>query len=231
MRNRLVKISFIPSLLLVANVAWAAPELSVEQGTYKFGTVAQGKKVQHSFKIRNSGDAPLQIKKIEVSCGCTAAKPSTSTIQPGKSAEIDVVFDSTEFGGKVLKSVTIITNAGKTPSYTFNMEGTVAEELQVTPRQLSLGSVTPGVAKLVTINVTNNGANSIRLIAVNVNSNTLQIKSTIGKSELKPGETGSVNLSILGKSESKILSGYVHIVTSSVKKKEITVPVYGTLAK
>jgi uncharacterized membrane protein len=231
MKKHLAKISLLPSLLLLANVAWAAPELSVEQGTYRFGTVAQGKKVQHSFKIRNSGDAPLQIKKIEVSCGCTAAKPSTSVIQPGKSAEIDVVFDSTEFGGKVVKSVTMSTNAGKTPSYTFNLEGTVSEELQVTPRQLSLGSVTPGVAKLVTINVTNNGNSSIRLIAVNVNSNTLQIKSTIGKSDLKPGETGPVNLSILVRSESKILSGYVHIVTSSARKKEITVPVYGTLAK
>ena len=230
MRIRLAAITILMNLVL-AHVVYAAPELAVEQGTFNFGTIAQGKKVQHGFRIKNSGDAPLQIKKLEAACGCTAVKPSTSVIQPGKSAEIDVIFDSATFSGKVQKSVTMTTNAGKTPNYTFVMEGTITEELQVAPRQLSIGALTPGVAKQVTINVTNNGANSIKLLGVNVTSASLQIKPNIRKSEIKPGETGTIELSITAKPEAKILSGYLHVLTSSAQKKEITVPVYGSVAK
>lgn len=230
MKIRLFLIALLANLVLV-NFACAAPELSVEKGTFNFGSIPQGKKVQHTFKIKNSGDAPLQIKKLEAACGCTAVKPSTSQVQPGKSAEIDVIFDSASFSGKVQKSVTMTTNAGKTPSYTFNMEGTVTEELQVAPRQLSLGALTPGVAKQVVVNVTNNGGSNVKLLAVNVTSASLQIKASIRKAELKPGETGSIEVSIAARPEAKILSGYLHIVTSSAQKKEITVPIYGSLAK
>ena len=217
--------------LFAATFAYAAPELAVEQGTVNFGTIPQGKKVQHSFIIRNSGDAPLQIKKLEADCGCTAVKPSTSVVQPGRRAEIDVIFDSATFSGKVHKSIAMTTNAGKTPSYTFHMEGTIAEELQITPRQLSLGALATGVAKQVTINITNNGGNIVKLLTVNVTSASLQIKPTIGKAELKPGETGSIELSITPQPEAKVLSGYLHIITSGAQKKEITVPVYGSIAK
>lgn len=230
MRLRLSVCTLLATLFIV-NVACAAPELAVERGNFNFGSVSQGKKVQHTFRIKNSGDAPLQIKKLEAACGCTAVKPSTSVIQPGKSADIEVIFDSTSFSGKVVKTVTMTSNASKTPSYTFSMEGTVTEELQVTPRQLSLGALNVGAAKQAVISVTNNAGSPVKLLAVNVTSSSLQIKPTIKKAELKPGETGTIELAVTARPEAKILSGYLHIITSSAQKKEITVPVYGSIAK
>ena len=227
---------YLPVLAMLASlfsaaVACAAPELAVEQGTFNFGNIAQGKKVQHNFSIKNSGDAPLLIKQLNAACGCTAAKPSSSTILPGRSAEIQVTFDSGNFSGKVQKSVTMTTNAGKAPSYTFHMEGVVEELLQVTPRQLSLGPLASGVAKQVTITVTNKGNSSVKLLSVNTNSTSLQIKSNIKDADLKPGETGAIELAITARPEAKVLSGYVHITTNNPQKKEITVPVYASAAK
>ena len=230
MKIQLPVFALLTNLLFVA-AAYAAPELSVEQGSFNFGTIPQGKKVQHDFIIKNSGDAPLQIKQLSADCGCTAAKPSSSLILPGKSAEVQVTFDSTNFSGSVQKSVTMTTNAGKMPSYIFKLNGNIIDELQVTPRQLSLGPITAGVAKQVTITVTNRGANSVKLLSVNVNSTSLLIKPTIKNADLKPGETGSVELSITPRPEAKVLSGYVHIMTNSAQKKEITVPVYASGAK
>ena len=230
MRIHLPATALLANLLLAA-VAWAAPELSVEQGSFNFGAVPQGKKVQHNFIFKNSGDAPLQIKQLEADCGCTAAKPSSSFILPGRNAEVQVTFDSASFSGKVQKNVTMTTNAGSTPKYTFSLEGDVIDELQIAPRQLSLGQMSAGVAKQVTINVTNRGGNSVKLLSVSVNSTSLQIKPTIKKGDLKPGETGTVELAITPRPGAKVLSGYVHIVTNSAQKKEITVPVYGSAAK
>jgi uncharacterized cupredoxin-like copper-binding protein len=230
-----MKISMFSLTLLsncfLAAAAFAAPELTVIEGNYNFGTIPQGKKVQHNFVIKNSGDAPLAIKELVVSCGCTAAKQSSSLIAPGKSAEIQVVFDSSNFSGKVQKSVSLVTNAGKSPNFTFNLDGTIVEALQFSPRQLSLGAIKPGVAKQTTVTVTNREGNTVKLLSVNLTSNTLQLKSSIKKSELKPGETGTVELTITPRSDAKIMSGYLHIVTDSSQKKEITIPVYASVAK
>ena len=219
------------SNLFLAAAAFAAAELTVPEANYSFGTIPQGKKVQHNFVIRNSGDAPLQIKEVNVSCGCTAAKPSSSLVAPGKSAEIQVIFDSSSFSGRVQKSVSLVTNAGRAPNYTLYLDGTIVEVLQTTPRQLSLGPVKPGVAKQSSVTVTNRDATSVRLLSVNTTSNTLQIKATIRKSELKPGETGTIDLTITPRADAKVMSGYLHIMTDCAQKKEITIPVYASVAK
>jgi uncharacterized protein (DUF58 family) len=217
--------------LLVAAVAYAAPELSVEQGTYNFGSVIQGKKVQHTFVIRNSGDAPLQIKQLSAACGCTAARPSSSLILPGRSAEVQVSFDSSDFSGKVEKTVVMASNSVRYPNYTFTLQGTVVDPLQASPRQLSLGPLTPGVAKQATVTITNRSGSTVKLLSVNVTSNSLQIKTSIKKGELKPGETGTVEVSVTPRPEARIMSGYLHIVTNDPQKEEIAVPVYGLAAK
>ena len=123
------------------------------------------------------------------------------------------------------------TNAGRTPNYTLRLEGNIVEVLQLTPRQLSLGSLPLGVTKQVSFTVTNRGESNVKLLAVNVSSNSLQIKAAIKKGELKPGETGTVELAITPRPEAKVLSGYLHLVTNNPHKKEITVPVWGTPAK
>lgn len=226
----------LPVLALMANLffaaaALAAAELTVEKGSHDFGSLPQGKKVQHNFTIKNSGDAPLQIKKLNADCGCTAAKPSSSVIQPGKSGEIQVTFDSTNFSGKVHKTVVLSSNAGKTPNYTFKLEADIEETLQVKPRQLSLGPIAAGATKQASLTVLNKGDSSVKLLSVNVTSNSLQIKPTIKKAELKPGESGTVELAVTPRPEAKVLSAYLHIVTSHPQKKEITVPVYASLPK
>ncbi|UFS70600.1 DUF1573 domain-containing protein [Geomonas sp. RF6] len=215
--------------LFVAAAAYAAPELSVEQGVFNFGSIAQGKKVQHTFVIKNTGDATLQIRQLRPSCGCTAATPSSSQIPPGKSAEIKVVFDSTNFSGRMQKSVVVDTNAGKNPSYTLVMDGTVVEALQVSPRTLSLGAIKIGATREVSLNVTNRGNETVKLLSVNTTSP--QIKASIKKGTIPVGESGTVEIAVTPQTEARVLSGYVHITTDNPQKKEITVPVYASPTK
>ncbi|HJV36773.1 MAG TPA: DUF1573 domain-containing protein [Geomonas sp.] len=230
MNMRLLALTAMASLL-TAVTAWAAPELSVEHGSYDFGTITQGKKVQHNFTIRNSGDAPLQIKQLNASCGCTAARPSTALILPGRSAEIEVVFDSANFSGRVEKTVAMTTNAGKAPTYTFKLEGNIQDQVQVKPRPLDVGALTAGVAKQATVSIENKGDTPIKIVSVKVASNALQIKPTVKKKELKGGESTAIELAITARPEAKVLSGYLHIMISLPQSKEIIVPIYATASK
>ena len=230
MKTSLPALALMTTLLL-ATAAHAAPELSVPEGNYNFGTIPQGKKVQHNFVIKNTGDSPLQVREVTVSCGCTAAKPSSSVIAPGKTAEIQVTFDSTAFSGKVQKSVSLVTNAGKNPNATLYLDGVISDVLQVYPHQLSLGALKPGTGKQALLTVTNHESTSVKLLSVSLTSNTLQVKSDLKKKELKPGESGTVELTFTARPDAKIMSGYLHIATDNPKKKELTVPVYASLAK
>ena len=43
----------------------AAPVIEIETPTYNFKEVSQGETVKHTFKVRNTGTAPLQIKGVK----------------------------------------------------------------------------------------------------------------------------------------------------------------------
>src|SRR5919198_1171592 len=112
---------FLCTALLVlpfsqVTIAHAAPQLVVEQPVYSFGTILQGKKVEHTFILKNAGDAPLQIKQVKPSCGCTAANVSSPTIQPGKKGEIKASFNSANFYGSVSKGIAVESNDPKNPT-------------------------------------------------------------------------------------------------------------------
>lgn len=224
-----------PSLLAVAanlffvSAALAAPELSVEQDSFFFGNISQGKKVQHSFVIKNTGDAPLQIKRLKASCGCTAATPSSSVIAPGKTGEIKVVFDSSNFFGRVQKTVALETNAAKSPNRNLQLDGFVIEEIEINPRSVSLGAVKVGTPRTVSVAVFNRGENALRLSTISTTNP--QIKAKVRNGRINPGETGTIEITITPQTEAKVLSGYVHIATDNPLKKEITIPVYASPTK
>ena len=91
------------------------PQISFDDESFNFGTIAQGEKVSHTFKFRNIGDGPLQITDVTTSCGCTASKYSLEPVAPGESGTVEVIFDSYGREGKQLKSANVWTNCGEKP--------------------------------------------------------------------------------------------------------------------
>lgn len=83
-----------------------------KQDTHDFGKVKEGTKVEHLFEFTNVGDQPLQIIKVDASCGCTVPdwQPKTP-ILPGKTGSIKVVFNTQGHPGLAYKEVTIKSNA------------------------------------------------------------------------------------------------------------------------
>ena len=88
------------------------PKIEFENPVLDFGTIAAGKRISHSFKFTNTGNAPLLISNVHPSCGCTVASGWTKTaIQPGDGGVIDVIFDSTDRTGVQNKRIDISTNS------------------------------------------------------------------------------------------------------------------------
>ena len=56
---------FFCALLAASQAGHAAgPRMVIEQKSFDFKEVNEGSVVAHSFKVRNTGDEPLQIRKV-----------------------------------------------------------------------------------------------------------------------------------------------------------------------
>ena len=89
----------------------AGPAIVFEEVKYDFGSVAQGGTVDHTFKFKNTGTAPLVISDIGVSCGCTTPEWTKAPVLPGKTGTIAAHFNSTGKMGMQNKVLTITSNA------------------------------------------------------------------------------------------------------------------------
>lgn len=85
------------------------PVMTFEEGQFDFGTIDQGTNVEHVFKFKNTGDAPLMIVNAKSSCGCTVPEYTKEPVAPGDSGEMLVKFNGSG-QNQVSKTVTITAN-------------------------------------------------------------------------------------------------------------------------
>jgi hypothetical protein len=111
MRNLLTPILLVICLPLFAQTSPGAL-IAWEKAKFDFGDIAQGDKVEHTFRFRNAGTVDLVITNVQVTCGCTIPKGwARDPIPPGETSEITIGFNSAGKYGKQEKVVTIVSNA------------------------------------------------------------------------------------------------------------------------
>jgi hypothetical protein len=87
------------------------PVITFDKSSHDFGDIYQGDKVEHTFYFTNTGNEPLIITNITVTCGCTAPKWPREPIMPGGKGEITLAFSSVGKIGRVNKTSKVISNA------------------------------------------------------------------------------------------------------------------------
>lgn len=94
---------------------------------FDFGTVKEGAVVDHVFKFKNTGDAPVILSQVSASCGCTTPDYTKEPVLPGQEGEIKVSFNSQGQVGRQQKIVTVSSNAENKVS-TVQIKGTVEKQ-------------------------------------------------------------------------------------------------------
>lgn len=131
------------------------PKLTIEERVHETGEVARDKVVEHSFKIRNTGDAPLVIEKLLAAPNLEiVSKPAT--LAPGESGEIRVrvplLLDKPL---ALLKQIELSTNDPETP--------TIVLELRILSTEYVLTK--PGYARWIAVQKEKPGTISQKLAA------------------------------------------------------------------
>jgi hypothetical protein len=105
------------------------PVLTWEKKTHDFGDIYQGDKVEQTFYFTNTGNEPLLITNVQVTCGCTTPKGwPRDPVPPGGKGELTVAFNSAGKSGKQDKPVTITSNASNTDGNVIRFTTNVLEK-------------------------------------------------------------------------------------------------------
>lgn len=213
-------------IIFWATLAMAAPVISIDQPSFSFGSIPHGKTVEHVFTIRNKGTDPLVIKNVRPSCGCTAVSKSSSVIDPGKTGEIRSSFNSSNFNGAIQKTIAVDTNDPKNPISTLTLKGTIHQEIQIDPKQISLGQIKLNETVRASLLITNKGSKVLKITSVTSSIPKLVVETA--KKDLNPGESYRISIAVHVAKGDRLLSGYLAIHTDNPARSEILVPVYGT---
>ncbi|HLT08956.1 MAG TPA: DUF1573 domain-containing protein [Cyclobacteriaceae bacterium] len=101
---------------------------------FDFGTITEGKVVEHEFEFTNVGQAPLVISNVQASCGCTTPDWTKTPVKPGDKGFIKVQFNSAGKAG--VQSPTVTIQANTSPSVSrLRLKGTVNSRSAAAPTQ------------------------------------------------------------------------------------------------
>ena len=87
------------------------PRVEILNEIVNFGEIEQGEIFNAEFIIKNVGNAPLLIRSVNGSCGCTVSKWTDEELDSGSSTIINVAFNSSGKSGQQRKTVALVTNA------------------------------------------------------------------------------------------------------------------------
>jgi len=117
----------LASMLCLAQTP--APVISFEKTHHDFGRAPYNQKMSYSYKVANSGNAPLRIIEIRPSCGCTYTVMGQSILKPGESSFIEVRFDPAGMQGNVNKFLEVISNDPVNPNIQLTFEASVTRDI------------------------------------------------------------------------------------------------------
>lgn len=126
------KFSILFSILLtgiiITNGQQLTPSASFETEAHDFGTISESNgPVKFNFKFANAGGAPLILKNVQASCGCTTPQWPRDPILPGEDAAITVSYNPSGRPGSFDKQITVVTN-GNPETILLKIKGNVVSK-------------------------------------------------------------------------------------------------------
>lgn len=163
---------FIPALAFGQKAKIAFKRTTIDAGLIQ----ESGGKITYDFKFVNKGKAPLLIKYVETTCGCTVPKWNRRPIMPQDSGTISVVFNPKDRPGSFSKKIIVYTN-GNPLNLILKLNGEVVgkpvdmkKDYPFSAGELRLNKDTIYLSQLKTkqqiVNIINTGKKNISITSI-----------------------------------------------------------------
>lgn len=172
-------------LLLLASPLRA--ELVWERPVQNFHRLPSDGHLETKFAFHNDGPAPVTVRKVRSSCGCTSAKLAKNTFAPGERGDISVRFTFGDRRGPHRKIITVFTD-GKPAPAELSLQVWIHEPLTIAPALVFWKTGEAGTAK--TVQLTSEAGTPVRVKSVASSNPRLTAKLET----IKPGERYAVSV-------------------------------------
>jgi len=181
MKTKLISVCSFFFLALFSQSLFAQSPYIFDKIEHDFGEIYESAGVvKTKFKVTNTGDKPLYISEVNVSCGCTTPEYSKDTLQIGESSFITAIYDPQGRLGSFDKSIHIVFNNNRGFSVFVKIKGTVLSDMNPELKKyailygsISFNSITFNLGEIkqnkeytATIKISNDGLNPIKILSV-----------------------------------------------------------------
>jgi Protein of unknown function (DUF1573). len=208
------------------NTSVKKPEIFFESPDFDFGKAYKGDKVEHVYKLVNMGKATLEIKKVKPACGCTAAVLSNNTVLPGETGEVKATFNTGSYGGKVKKTISVLSNDPNTSNYKLTISGEVIEEISFNPKNINFGNFRANnqSIKTVKVSVKSQSGSDFKIVKVTSSKPFVEVSATEDQKGVY-----TITGTLKGHHEIGRFSGKIFLETNSAKQPKTSVIFYGVV--
>ena len=116
----------LSSCFLMSRPQSPDPMIWLSEETHEFGDIPATDVVDHVFEVKNVGAKPLEISRVQTSCGCTAAVMDSQMLKPGAKTRLKVTFDPRGRSGPQNRIVWIFSNDPKAAQKQIRVNANVA---------------------------------------------------------------------------------------------------------
>lgn len=165
-----MKKSIVVSLFLLSGFVFAKPAIKFKNTVVDFGEVNSGKSIDIVFEFENTGTEILLITRVTPSCGCTTAALEKKEYKPGEKGAITSKFNSTNYSGRIIKTITVVSNDADTPEVRLTMRGNVVikdfSQAAIKPDNIYFGSVKTGKRYVRKLTLSSTGNQELRILEI-----------------------------------------------------------------
>ena len=147
------------------------PHLVCDEPLFDFGSRPNTEDVDHSFSLRNTGNAPVVVSRVRSGCGCTQAQLSQNTIEPGSNAVLNARLTLRGIVGVKRTSIYLHTNDPEKPVFLCQFSGTAVTDMMVTPPEIMFTYSPTSAPVLQRLTVTGKPGSSARITGIETQGN------------------------------------------------------------
>jgi len=210
-----------------ASVSAIGPKIAFETPIYDFGKVKSGEPVKHTFNFTNIGDEVLILTNVQPSCGCTTAGDWSRKVEPGKTGTIPIQFNSANYSGQVMKTVTVTSNDKSQPTFGLQLKGTIWKPIDMNP-SFAVLNIPPDTQSNVTtkVHIVNNMEELVTLSPPEVNNSNFFTATLITNT---PGKDFDVLITAIPPYDKPNMQAQVTVKTSSTNVPTLTVTAWANV--
>jgi hypothetical protein len=198
-------------------------DLKFTEERFDIGCVGVDFKIYHNFKLVNSGPNPIHVDSVLGHCDCTEVRFVDSTIAPGDTSDVLIIFNTANFYGPIEKHITVVSKDANVTSLKAFYSANVGQWLmKIEPQPVSVFFL-PG-QKIRTATISNHALDHISLKNINLHSDIVNITITKGEAD----KDGQLELQLTpkpGLSAGTYISNY----TVELDLHQNTTPLYLTI--